>query len=80
MATAHNADPVFYPAFCFKASPTHFAWVKMATADVHRLQRPRNFEGMDPLFHFLILFAFSGVLVLYPTCVVCWGGFMHTLV
>ncbi|KAJ5759558.1 hypothetical protein N7520_006714 [Penicillium odoratum] len=44
MATVDDVDPVIYPAFCFKASPTHFAWVKMAVADVHRLQKPRNFE------------------------------------
>lgn len=46
MAEANDAEPVFYPAFCFKASPTHFTWVKMAAADVHRLQRVRGFEGM----------------------------------
>lgn len=45
MATPNNAGPVFYPAFCFKASPTHFAWVKMAAVDVHRLRRQRGFEG-----------------------------------
>jgi hypothetical protein len=45
MATLNNAGPVFYPAFCFKASPTHFAWVKMAAIDVHRLRRQRGFEG-----------------------------------
>jgi hypothetical protein len=29
MATVSNESLVFYPAFCFKASPTHFTWVKM---------------------------------------------------
>ncbi|KAJ5093674.1 hypothetical protein N7456_009535 [Penicillium angulare] len=51
MATPDNADPVIYPAFCFKASPTHFTWVKMAVADVHRLQKPRNFEGQRIFFY-----------------------------
>ncbi|KAI9371273.1 hypothetical protein BJX61DRAFT_37198 [Aspergillus egyptiacus] len=36
----------FYPAFCFKASPTHFAWVKMGAADVHRLERRVEFGGL----------------------------------
>ncbi|KAJ5084054.1 hypothetical protein NUU61_008633 [Penicillium alfredii] len=51
MDTAKHASPVFYPAFCFKASPTHFAWVKMAAADVHRLQRRRGFEGQNIFFY-----------------------------
>ncbi|KAJ5168507.1 uncharacterized protein N7482_004101 [Penicillium canariense] len=51
MATVHDADPTFYPAFCFKASPTNFAWVKMAAADLHRLQRPRGFEGQKIFFY-----------------------------
>lgn len=42
---AEEEDFVFYPAFCFKASPTHLTWVKMAGADVHRLRRRRGFEG-----------------------------------
>lgn len=45
MATVDDVDSIIYPAFCFKASPTHFAWVKMAIADVHRLQKPREFDG-----------------------------------
>jgi hypothetical protein len=36
----------FYPAFCFPASPTHFTWVKMSIADIHRLQSRRGFEGI----------------------------------
>ena len=35
---------IYYPAFCFKASPTHFNWVKMSAADVHRLDRVSGFE------------------------------------
>ena len=46
MATVNHVDPVFYPAFCFKESPTHFAWVKMAATDVQRLQKVRGFEGI----------------------------------
>lgn len=51
MATVSNGNTGtgnldIYPAFCFKASPTHFAWVKMAAVDVHRLERRRGFEGM----------------------------------
>lgn len=45
MATVDDVDPIIYPAFCFKASPTNFTWVKMAIADVHRLQKPKNFDG-----------------------------------
>ncbi|KAJ5916879.1 hypothetical protein N7504_000894 [Penicillium tannophilum] len=51
MATVDDVDPIIYPAFCFKASPTHFAWVKMAIADVHRLQKPRDFEGQKIFFY-----------------------------
>ncbi|KAJ5984181.1 hypothetical protein N7481_006280 [Penicillium waksmanii] len=46
-----DADPTFYPAFCFKASPTHFAWVKMALADVHKLHRPEGFKGQSLFFY-----------------------------
>lgn len=46
MATAAGNDLVFYPAFCFKAAPTHFTWVKLSAADVHRLKRQPGFEGM----------------------------------
>lgn len=38
-------DLVFYPAFCFKASPTHFSWVKMTATDVQRLVKIKGFEG-----------------------------------
>jgi hypothetical protein len=48
-----DADLIFYPAFCFKASPTHFAWVKMALADVHKLHRPEGFNGMNTLLSLL---------------------------
>ncbi|KAJ5496000.1 hypothetical protein N7539_001116 [Penicillium diatomitis] len=51
METTYNADLVFYPAFCFKVSPTHFAWVKMAAADVQRLRRPRSYNGQSIFFY-----------------------------
>ncbi|KAJ5702165.1 hypothetical protein N7488_009713 [Penicillium malachiteum] len=51
MATYDYLDHAIYPAFCFKASPTHFAWVKMSVADVHRLQKPRSFEGQRIYFY-----------------------------
>lgn len=35
----------FYPAYCFKASPTHFSWVKMSAAVVHQLQSRPEYEG-----------------------------------
>lgn len=38
-----DGDLEFYPAFCFKESPTHFTWVKMAAVDVHRLKRRQGF-------------------------------------
>ncbi|KAL4978507.1 hypothetical protein BDW66DRAFT_14857 [Aspergillus desertorum] len=40
-----------YPAFCFRASPTHFAWVKMGAADVHRLTRRLEY-GEQGLFFY----------------------------
>ncbi|KAJ5959297.1 Nucleic acid-binding OB-fold [Penicillium vulpinum] len=51
MATVKNENLVFYPAFCFKASPTHFTWVKMSAADVHRLQTSRDFVGENMFFY-----------------------------
>ncbi|KAJ5089784.1 hypothetical protein N7532_008468 [Penicillium argentinense] len=66
METATDADLVFYPAFCFKASPTHFTWVKMAIADVHRLKRPKGFEGQKVFFyknHPISYIAVAGVIV-----------------
>ncbi|KAJ9311648.1 hypothetical protein DTO271D3_8112 [Paecilomyces variotii] len=41
----------FYPAFCYKASPTHFTWVKMAVTDVHRLKTRSGFEGQNIFFY-----------------------------
>lgn len=44
-ASKQKPKPPFYPAFCFIASPTHFAWVKMGAADVHRLTRRLEYGG-----------------------------------
>ncbi|KAL2825163.1 hypothetical protein BDW59DRAFT_161880 [Aspergillus cavernicola] len=41
----------FYPAFCYKASPTHFVWVKMGAVDVRRLQRKVEFGDQGLFFH-----------------------------
>ncbi|KAJ5262090.1 hypothetical protein N7505_008957 [Penicillium chrysogenum] len=51
MATVSNESLVFYPAFCFKASPTHFTWVKMGAADVHRLRKSNDFVGQNIFFY-----------------------------
>jgi hypothetical protein len=50
METSNNESLDFYPAFCFKASPTHFTWVKMGAADVHRLKEIEGFGGKLLLF------------------------------
>lgn len=42
----------FYPAFCFPASPTHFTWVKMSIAEIHRLRSRNGFEGIYQTFHY----------------------------
>ncbi|PYI07610.1 hypothetical protein BO78DRAFT_366325 [Aspergillus sclerotiicarbonarius CBS 121057] len=51
MATADSNDLVFYPGFCFKASPTHFTWVKMAAVDVLRLKRRAEFQDQSTYFY-----------------------------
>ncbi|KAJ5467043.1 hypothetical protein N7475_004795 [Penicillium sp. IBT 31633x] len=51
MATVNDENLNFYPAFCFKASPTHFTWVKMSAADVHRLRNSSNFVGQNIYFY-----------------------------
>ncbi|KAL4992230.1 hypothetical protein BDW68DRAFT_196854 [Aspergillus falconensis] len=50
-AAKHESHLPFYPAFCFKASLTHFAWVKMGAADVHRLTRRLEY-GEQGLFFY----------------------------
>ncbi|PYH44870.1 OB-fold domain-containing protein [Aspergillus saccharolyticus JOP 1030-1] len=53
MATAENATTTleFYPTYCFKASPTHFTWVKMAVADVLHLKRRAEYPDQATFFH-----------------------------
>ncbi|KAL4893206.1 hypothetical protein BDV59DRAFT_33351 [Aspergillus ambiguus] len=51
METVGRNELVFYPAFCFRAAPTHFAWVKMSAADVHRLKRRPGFEDQSIYFY-----------------------------
>ncbi|KAJ6160813.1 hypothetical protein N7470_004209 [Penicillium chermesinum] len=60
MATVGNAHLEYYPAFCFKASPTHFSWVKMSAADVHRLHQPIGFKGRSNCLPFP-----------FPLCFLC---------
>ncbi|CAG8035012.1 unnamed protein product [Penicillium salamii] len=51
METDNNETLAFYPAFCFKASPTHFTWVKIGAADVHRLRKIGSFVGQKVFFY-----------------------------
>ncbi|PYH99606.1 hypothetical protein BO71DRAFT_479294 [Aspergillus ellipticus CBS 707.79] len=51
MATADNNDLTFYPSFCFKASPTHFTWVKIAAIDAQKLQRRREYPDEQTYFY-----------------------------
>ncbi|CAG7947933.1 unnamed protein product [Penicillium olsonii] len=51
METDNNETLIFYPAFCFKASPTHFTWVKIGAADVHRLRKIGGFVGQKVFFY-----------------------------
>ena len=42
----------FYPAYCYKASPTYFAWVKLTAFDVQNtLYTRRGFEGQNLYFY-----------------------------
>lgn len=42
----------FYPAYCYKASPTFFAWVKLTAFDVHHALYIRSgFEGQNLYFY-----------------------------
>jgi hypothetical protein len=64
----------FYPAFCFQVSLTHFAWVKMRAADVHRLKAQKGFEGKPKnflplvvlLLHFLCTLYTGHIIFLFP--------------
>ncbi|KAK2819986.1 hypothetical protein FQN49_007834 [Arthroderma sp. PD_2] len=56
----------FYPAYCYKASPTHFTWVKLSAVNVHRLARRRGYEGQNIHFyknHPIAFIYLAGVIV-----------------
>ncbi|KAL4777457.1 hypothetical protein BDW60DRAFT_3350 [Aspergillus nidulans var. acristatus] len=50
-ASKQKPNLPFYPAFCFRASATHFAWVKMGAADVHRLTRRLEYGERGLFFY-----------------------------
>ncbi|KAF9700193.1 hypothetical protein EKO04_001444 [Ascochyta lentis] len=39
-----------YPAYCFQASPTYDAWVKLTAADVRTLRSEPDFQGQNIYF------------------------------
>jgi Telomere regulation protein Stn1 len=48
----HTSNLTFYPAYCYKASPTYFAWVKLTALDVHNALSTRpGFEGQNIYFY-----------------------------
>jgi hypothetical protein len=50
--TGPNSTLTFYPAYCYTASPTYFAWVKLTAVDVHNtLYSRRGFEGQNLYFY-----------------------------
>ncbi|EFQ99272.1 OB-fold nucleic acid binding domain-containing protein [Nannizzia gypsea CBS 118893] len=56
----------FYPAYCYKASPTHFTWVKLTAVNVHRLTRREGYEGQNIHFyknHPIQFICLAGVIV-----------------
>ncbi|KAE8165906.1 hypothetical protein BDV40DRAFT_39978 [Aspergillus tamarii] len=71
MATVDDGELVFYPAFCFRASPTHFAWVKMGAVDVHLLKRRAGFEDQSTFFymnHPIRFVSLIGIIVTRTEC------------
>ncbi|KAL5113294.1 hypothetical protein ACEQ8H_008828 [Pleosporales sp. CAS-2024a] len=40
-----------YPAYCFRASATYDAWVKLTAADVHALRREQDYPEQHLYFH-----------------------------
>ncbi|EZF32814.1 hypothetical protein H109_07475 [Trichophyton interdigitale MR816] len=56
----------FYPAYCYKASPTHFTWVKLSAVNVHHLTRRSGYEGQNIYFyknHPIQFICLAGVIV-----------------
>ncbi|KAF7512096.1 hypothetical protein GJ744_002809 [Endocarpon pusillum] len=47
-----NSNLTFYPAYCFKASRTYFAWVKLTAFDIHNtLHIYSAFQGQNLYFY-----------------------------
>ncbi|KAF2787101.1 hypothetical protein K505DRAFT_317273 [Melanomma pulvis-pyrius CBS 109.77] len=52
MSTHHSASSYrIYPAYCFRASPTYNAWVKLTAADVQALRSEPDFQSQHIYFH-----------------------------
>lgn len=50
-SNATKTNLPIYPAFCFKASPTNFNWVKLSLSNVHKLTKPKGFEAQNIFFY-----------------------------
>lgn len=42
-----SSQVAIYPAYCFAASPTYNAWVKLTAADVHKLRQEPGYQGLS---------------------------------
>ncbi|KAF2193449.1 hypothetical protein K469DRAFT_550151 [Zopfia rhizophila CBS 207.26] len=52
MSTHQSAQKYrLYPAYCFRASPTYNAWVKLTAADVQALRSEPDFQAQRIYFH-----------------------------
>ncbi|KAL9115138.1 MAG: hypothetical protein Q9227_000932 [Pyrenula ochraceoflavens] len=52
MTTTSSESLTFYPAYCHKASPTHFSWVKLRASDVHHALTERSgFQSSGVYFY-----------------------------
>ena len=51
MASDGCNELTFYPAYCHRASPTYFAWVRLSCANVHSLATRKGFEGQNLYFY-----------------------------
>jgi Telomere regulation protein Stn1 len=50
--SGQNSNLTFYPAYCYKSSPTYFAWIKLTAFDVHKtLHTRQGFEGQNLYFY-----------------------------
>ncbi|KAF2203364.1 hypothetical protein GQ43DRAFT_390210 [Delitschia confertaspora ATCC 74209] len=48
----HTPKYRLYPAYCFRASPTYHAWVKLTAVDVHALYAEPDFQGQGIYFFY----------------------------